>query len=652
MPRLARVTAVLALGAFLALGGAGVATAAPTAHADVDDFEFESFHSDYVLDRTADGHAQLRVTETIVAVFPQRDQNRGFYRDIPEYRHGVQLHTVVESVVDEFGQPVPYETEYYQDFYSVALGDDSFVHGRQTYVITYRQVDVVEAFGDTGFDEFYWDVNGTGWAQPFDRVSMRLLVAPSIATALTGNTECYVFGDCDEPVSTTPQPDGSVVFAAASNGLVPNESLTFAIEFEPGTFEPGPQVIPPPSTGGDGPEDCCAPGPGWWDTTAPFILGPAGVILSFVAGATQVANRSRRTGPSDIIVPQYTPPKDLNVMVAAYVAGYPEKAFAAQLVDLAVRGNLRLLDNAPDAKASFEVELLHEEGLDDLERKVVAAVFGAAAQSGARVPVTPGNTTIGRRLTDVFRAVDAQLKKTGLQGPTRPTVLWSILFFLSIAVAIGAGVNALRGLAAGYPELSLLAAGVAIFTAVQTYGKRSTVATLSTHGRGVNDHLLGLRDYMELAEEDRIRMLQSPEGAERVTVDTTDPRQMVKLYERLLPYAVIYGIEDRWAEELTITAVAAQVPVSWYAGSTDLTAWRLNSTIKNLRRMQYTPPQPAVPQPVRTKSGGGDDSFWGGWGSGSSSSGWRGSSGSSFSSGSRGGGFSGGGGGGGGGRGR
>ncbi len=220
----------------------------------MNDFEFESFHSDYVLSQDADGHARLQVVETIIAIYPEFDQTRGFYRDIPEYRHGVQLHTAVESVVDEFGQPVPYTTEFYEEFFSVGLGDDTFVHGRQTYVITYSQVDVVERFADSGFDEFYWDVNGTGWAQPFGRVSMSLRVEPSIAPALTGDSACYVaVGECDEPLVSAPDVDGAVGFTAASNGLAPNESLTFAIEFQPGTFAAGEQVVPPPTTeGGEG----------------------------------------------------------------------------------------------------------------------------------------------------------------------------------------------------------------------------------------------------------------------------------------------------------------------------------------------------------------------------------------------------------------
>jgi uncharacterized membrane protein YgcG len=649
MLRFARVAAVVAVAAALVFAPAGAATASSV---DLDDFEFESWNSDWILTRDAEGHAQLQVRETIVAIFPEFDQNRGFYRDIPEYRHGVQLHTQVDSVVDEFGQPVPYTTEYYYDFFSVGLGDDTYVHGRQTYVISYRQVDVVEAFADTGADEFYWDANGTGWAQPFGSVSMTLTVDPSLVPALTGEFDCSVLiGECDEPLVMNLTADGAAVFTAASTDLVPNESLTVAIAFEPGTFVPGDVVIAPPTDDGGGDYEPVYEPPTFWQTATPFIVGPAGVLLAFIAGATHGADRSRRTGASDIIIPQYTPPDGLNVMVAAYIAGRPERAFAAQIVDLAVRGNVRLLDHPDDDSSPFAVELLHTNGLDHLETKLVEAIFGSDPQGGRRIPLGSSNTTLGTKLTDVYRSVDKKLKGDGLQDTPRPTALWSVLFFLSVAVVIVGGfVTFSRFVGDGAFEATAVSTVVAFFAARATYARRSTVAPLSARGRDVNDHLLGMRDYMQLAEADRIQMLQSPEGAERVDVD--DQAQLVKLYERLLPYAVIFGIEREWSEELTVKAVAANVPVTWWAGSSDFSSWRLNSTIQQLRRATPEPPRPVVAKAKSSSSGSGWGGFGGGWGTGGSSSGWSGSSGSSFSGGSSGGSFSGGGGGGGGGRGR
>ncbi|WP_454117403.1 hypothetical protein [Microbacterium lacticum] len=63
-------------------------------------------------------------------------------------------------------------------------------------------------------------------------------------------------------------------------------------------------------------------------------------------------------------------------------------------------------------------------------------------------------------------------------------------------------------------------------------------------------------------------MLQSPTGAERVPVDVNDLRQKLDLYEKLLPYAVVFGQEKEWSRQLAVlyTAVGASGPY-WFAGT-------------------------------------------------------------------------------------
>ena len=104
---------------------------------------------------------------------------------------------------------------------------------------------------------------------------------------------------------------------------------------------------------------------------------------------------------------------------------------------------------------------------------------------------------------------------------------------------------------------------------------------LTAVGAETRDHLLGLKQFIEWAEADRIRMLQSPEGAERVPVDTDDPRQMLRLYETLLPYAVVFGQEKQWARELAVLYGEGNSP-TWYAGSSGFNAAAFSAGISNL----------------------------------------------------------------------
>jgi uncharacterized membrane protein YgcG len=146
------------------------------------------------------------------------------------------------------------------------------------------------------------------------------------------------------------------------------------------------------------------------------------------------------------------------------------------------------------------------------------------------------------------------------------------------------------------------------------------------------DYLLGIRDYLQLAEADRFRMLQSPEGAERVRAEGLDirqPAQRVKLYEKLLPFAVLWGVERDWAKELTI--LYGDAAPDWFVSAGAFDSAAFSSALGSIATTTI------ARQTVSSSSSG---------------SSWSGSSGGSFSGGSFGGGFSGGGGGGGGGGGR
>jgi uncharacterized membrane protein len=118
---------------------------------------------------------------------------------------------------------------------------------------------------------------------------------------------------------------------------------------------------------------------------------------------------------------------------------------------------------------------------------------------------------------------------------------------------------------------------------------------------------------------------------------TGDKRSIVKLHEKLLPYAVLWGVEREWARQLEVEYQAAAVSPEWLGN--DLSSMDLGRLVSNFSADSTSSVRPIVVAPSSSGGGGGGSS----WSSGGSSS---------FSSGSSGGGFSGGGGGGGGGGGR
>jgi uncharacterized membrane protein YgcG len=592
---------------------------------DTSDFEFQSFDAVYTLTRGSDGHAALDVVETAVAVFPSFDQNRGIIRSIPDYYGDVYLGTQVLGVTDENGDDVYFEVQNDGGFTIVVIDDDTFKHGPTTYVIHYTQVDTIRAFEDTASDEFYWDVNGTGWDQPFGEVSAQVNLDAELAGALTGDMACYQGAEN----SSTPCSGGieqvesatltGAVIVASSSALGPRENLTIAIGFEPGTFVEG-----DPAPGGSpyDPVDLGPPPPVW-----AVLLTLAGGGISTVIGIIGAAVlRRKRATPTDIIIPQYSVP-DLDVMIAAELIERRATALPAQFVSLAVKKKIRLLGYpVQDADtADYAVQLTDASGLESWEQAVVDALFGPDAEIGtARDLQRSGDSELADALRPIVNALPAAVTQSGFIGPSVRSkgsagFVWGAVAATALGV-IGAFFAGWVGFFLGLFSVAfgVIGIGMAAFAA----RKRPT---LSARGAETVDYLLGMKMYLDLAEKDRFAVLQSVTGADRI--DTTDGRQIVKLYEKLLPWAVIWGVEDSWARELQIHLEQTGEQLDWYQGVTAFQAYHFTSLLSGV--------QSGTNPPIST--------------SGSS---WSGSGFSSFSGGSFGGGFSGGGGGGGGGGGR
>jgi uncharacterized membrane protein YgcG len=589
---------------------AGLALTAAPATAGVEDFEFESMTVDYTLTRDADGTARLHAVETLVALFPEYDQNRGIVRDIPTNYGRVDTGVDIRSVTDEAGTAVPYAESRWSDYQgdeyvSIALGTDEFVHGRTTYVIEWTAHDVIGTF-DTG-QEFYWDVNGTGWAQAFAEVSASLTLSPELRTATTGETACF-FGyegshdTCEIELTDS----GAEVSPLALGG---HQNVSMVVGFEPGTFREGTPV----------------------DQTWPFVVLPW-VLLGILALAGLLAALFRlllwRHAPGrGIIVPEYEGPEELGVMAAAELLGRPRAALPAQIVKLAVDDIVQLVEDPDEPEhRRFRLDVLDRSaavwGPDD---RALQKLFSDGSRDGAALVLDRKNRKLGDRVASLVgqarKGLRPKFLDRGDPSPLRRLIFWPAFATLAgaIILAVLCGVEDV-----GSPLLSA-AIPVTIIGSLIVMGFSGKPERRTARGTAAYEQLLGLRDYLQLAEADRLRVLQSPQGAARTRIDPNDSAAIVKLYERLLPWAIVWGVEKEWAAELAAHYSETTPPSS---------TLRFSSGFDGIAKLgtAFAASSFATTAPVSSSSGSG----------GSSSS-------SGFSSG---GGFSGGGGGGGGGGGR
>jgi hypothetical protein len=194
---------------------------------DVQDFVFESFDASYELGRDEQGVATLTTTERLVALFPEYDQNRGIHRLLIDDVDGQHTGLEVVAVTDGAGDPIEFEVQDDGRMVSIVMAGDEFVHGRQEYVVVYTQRNVISDVD--GVESFHWSANGTGWSQPFGRVSARVELAGEIAEGLESDPGCYVDSTLEQRQCDLDR-DENVVSATVED-LGPGESLTLHLEF-------------------------------------------------------------------------------------------------------------------------------------------------------------------------------------------------------------------------------------------------------------------------------------------------------------------------------------------------------------------------------------------------------------------------------------
>ncbi len=605
---------------------------APSVQAkDVDNFYFSDFTADYYLSTKEDGSSIMKVKEKLTAVFPNYKQNKGICRDIPYTNQDGRNRTMDKPSASSLNlkrnglsEPV-YSIEREGDYYEICTGDDDYVLGPQVYSFEYEFYNVITDFDD--YQELYWDTNGTGWKQKFNNLTARFhFVDETTKKAFDGNKWCYVgkYGISNQSRCTITEIEDGLEFT--TKNLLGYENLTVDIQFKPGSFV----VLEPPVT------------------YAPIILmcvalALSALIIGFGIRKYIKKGEKRRFYNGIFIKPEYSAPTGYDIAeVSEIYIGEKKNVNVAILLNLIVHKKISLVKKEEKGFFGQDKWAINILDLTDVpEEEVITLKLlngGGDVKVGDLIEIrnrTANSSTISLGKSFDSR-VKAKLKQYGLTeskynlGRNASSSITSIITLVFIF-----------GLAWGAPlVMGTLAIAAELFTGMNAVGKEYAIpialvslivafivrGILSTKNQKYQNHthkglelsryMDGLKLYIKMAEADRLAFLQSVKN-----VDVSN-EGIVKLYEKLLPYAAIFGLEKSWMKELEKYYKLADVKEpDWYTSDLHaVTAWSvINSASTYAGRASMSA------------------------GSGSSSSG---------HSGGGGGGFSGGGGGGGGGGGR
>lgn len=590
-------THILLLCAALAVLGVPVAPA--RAVANTDNFTISSYLISYELARDTTGHSLLKTTETITAEFPNFDQNHGIERYIPTNYDGHSTHIAVSAVIDDTGAALHYSTYYTStegtDFTVLRIGNsDQYVHGTHTYTITYTQHDVTRFYADTQRDEWYWDTNGTGWRVPIEHFEVHTTLSADIQTALRGTPSCYagLYG-ATEPC--TVEATGTT-YNVTANNLTAGENITQSFGFSPNTFAAYQPTLFERLVGV------------WmW---ALLIIGILGTGIFICLEVLYIRRRDRIKEQNPIVV-EYIPPRGTSVLVAARIMGSKAtgSSFAATLIDWAVRHYIELIETRPKKffiSAEYDIKVITDpRDLSAEEKELLTDIFDHLPGVGEQFSLKKlrNSLSYGMRTQNNLKKIDDSIK--GEYDLRHKDPQLSRLFYWWAGGFLFFAVGTLS------PLLLVLSVVLAINGAL--------IRPLTDKGLALRRYLLGLDTYIAAAETERLRFLQGPDTAEKVgePVDVNNHGQLVKLYERVLPYAILFHREKEWSKRLAEYYDTAQAAPTWYVSNGVFNAAAFSSALSSFSTT--IAPSSGASSGSGGSTGGG---FSGGGGGGGGGGGW------------------------------
>jgi uncharacterized membrane protein YgcG len=540
----------------------------------------------------------LDVTETIELRAENNQINHGIYRDFPTHyrgRNGSQVRIGFKfdgATLD--GEPVPASTEPNGNGIRIKVGDpDEYVSvGDHSYVLHYRTTRQIGRFKD--YDELYWNATGNGWIFPIDVAEARIHLPAAVSfkqrsvyTGAQGSTESNAEVASEQP--------GEIEFRT-TRPLEAYEGLTVAVAFPKGIVA----------------EAESSQRAAWWlSDYGPAALGLLSLLglIAFYYVAWTRAGRDPRAGT---VVPIFAPPDDFSPAAMRYVTrmGADNRAFAAALVDMGVKGHIRLVEEdggwifsskktrierhegstapSPEEEAALNClcqpgeEIIMEQknhskfssaknALNEIlknkyEGKAFQRNYGWAAAGllmfGAALWLTASAIVLALDGGEIWRigVVACALALSGIlwllfHESAVGKCLLTLVSFGAISVAFSLGMPILgMALRSGW-YLPLVFPLLALPLVISCFW---WISAPTAEGRAALDHIAGFKQYLSITEGERLDRM-------------TPPKDTPEIFERFLPYAIALGVENRWAERfagvLAAAAAQGQQGFAWYSGS-------------------------------------------------------------------------------------
>jgi len=511
--------------------------------------------------------SSINVSERIDYDFGQ-SQRHGIYRNIPiKYKarggnYNLRISNI--SIVDESGNPYTFKKSYPGSDINIRIGDeDKLVIGKKTYVINYTIKRAINYFNT--HDELYWNATGNNWQVNIESAFVEIILPEEINHNQI-QKECF-FGfygsnfECESNISNI---DGKTIISYEHFfQLAPGQGMTIVAGFpknivvEPTIFQKALDIV----------------------IDNGILLLP---ILIFGFLFYRWYKYGRDPKGKGTICAQYNAPDKLTPLEIGIVLDerFDNKDLSAEIINLAVKGYLKI---KKEVKKKFILKtedfiltkLKDEKSLkNNFERKIMKSIFG----NEESIKLSDLKNKFYKDLKDIKKQVYEIIVEKGY-FPKNPNKVRAIYLIISIAVGIfifPAGI-----LLGSLGVFSITVSSIIIFIFSFIMPRKTKKGTLA------KEHILGLKEYLIVAEEDRIKFHNTP-------------KKNPKHFEKLLPFAIVLGVEKEWAKKFE--AIYTTSP-DWYEDS-HITRFNSIIFINNLSNFSKSASASLASSPSSASSGG------------------------------------------------
>lgn len=549
---------------------------------NVTDWYIKDFGSKIVVNKDS----SLDITETILADCGSAIGKHGIFRILPTSVNiegkTVAMPVKLLSITDANGKAWQYSASDSGNALIWKIGDPNVtVQGENTFVIHYLVKNTIR-FQNPKFDEFYWNLNGNFWDLETDKFHAQIIF-PQEVTAQNSQVDYYTgeIGSKSKSLAKYVWAAPNVLEFTSTGMLAKKEGITASVTFPKNIFTPYK--------------------PTFWELYGQyfFFMIP---ILAFAFCFVLWKKFGEDPKVEKAVIAEYDVPGNLSPIELGMLmknGSFRNEFITAEIVFLATKGIISLKE-VEDKILFFknkDYELTRtgnseaEAALNEAEKNILDGIF----ESGSVIQLSYLENKFYQKIDKIKTAGKNQLKNKNL--------------IVTAGAKYGIGMFVLGGLAfwITFPSisispvlsLSLLISAICLIVFGFLMPKRTP------EGAELNWQIQGLKLFMETVDKDRAAFYEKE-----------------NIFEKCLPYAIVFGITNQWIkrmQEIYGEDFYAHYAPAWYVGS--MGSFNADSFASSMNSLASAVSANAA-APSSSSSGSGGGGFSGGGGGGGGGGGW------------------------------